>query len=57
MTESTTDRIRRLAREEADRDRAAIAGMDPMEKHALIAAVIAVAVILSLAFAIARWVF
>lgn len=57
MTESTTDRVRRLAREESDRNRAAISGMDPMEKRALIAACILVAVLVSLAVLVVRWVF
>ena len=51
------EQIIQKARDEAARDRAAISGMDPMEKRALLAAVILVAVIVSLSFAIIRWVF
>ena len=51
------DQIIQTARDELARDRAAITGMDKMEKRALIAACILVAVLVSLAVVFVRWVF
>lgn len=46
--------LRRIARAEVEADKAAIAGMDVNEKHALIAACIAVGLLVAIGMIIAR---